>query len=333
MVQKRFRPQDAWERWSYSKFTELYNCPLAFALRYIHAVPAPLKPINAFGIAMHYLFKRFFAVRFQSAESFAGAWTGFWMKVMNGECGPEKFGATPQPINWRTKEEAWYWHHQGNTAAKRFFEVHADLRGIGAAFKTEHRFAVPFSGLKVSGVFDRLDLNLDGRPEVTLVDYKPGRLPEYQQPMLQFLFYQLGYELIRHRLPRQPHLTRLRVYSYLPGEYSQDLPLARPEDLENLRQLLTEASWYVWSVQHKKKHPMLRLFPLKHFPEEDIVNGWFSPHLPKYIHCQYCTYVQQCLEWERGHERPSAYTAWVERLVENARARNATQMPIPIFPA
>lgn len=333
MSPKRYRPKDAWERWSYSKLRAFLECPYNAALAYIDRVPAPLPTVNAFGIAAHYLFKRFFAVRFKSDVSFAGMWTGFWMKVMNGECGPEKFGSPPQEIAWASDGEGWYWHHKGVEAMKQFFAVHEDLRGTGIALKTEHRFQVRFSGLTVSGIIDRIDAEGSVRmPQAAVVDYKPGRLPKYQTWMLQFRFYQLAYELIRHRIPGQLPLSRMRIYSYLPGEYGKDLPLGRTEDLENLRQLLTEASWYVWSVQHKQPHPMLTLFPLRHFPYQDIERGTFSPKLPRGLHCTYCTYVDQCRQWELGNDRHSAHTVYVERLLAAAKARNLTQVPIPIFP-
>ncbi|MBI3957017.1 MAG: PD-(D/E)XK nuclease family protein [Candidatus Kerfeldbacteria bacterium] len=326
------RPQDAWERMSYSKFTAFSTCPLAASLDYIERVPTAVKPINAFGTAMHYLFMRFFKVNFKSPDTFVGAWNGFWMKVIHDECGPRGFSDQPTQIAWEDKEEPYRWMGKGQKCARTFYEAHAGMRGTGVGMKTEHRFQIPFSGIKLSGIIDRLDLH-EERPDrwtSTIVDYKPGKVPPYLMWTLQFVVYGLAHPLIRHRLPHTPHLTGMKVYSYFSGTY-RDLELPRPQDIEHLRQRLTNLSWYIWSVLHREKHPMLRLFPLRDFSEEDIELGRFSPRLPRGLHCGYCTHVERCREWELGNERHSAHTVWVERLLEAGRQRNATQQVIPIF--
>jgi hypothetical protein len=320
----RSRPENLWLRWSYSKLDTLTTCPLQFWFKYVLKRPYPASVIQTVGSALHFMAKQFYAVRYKTPDSFANAWSGFWMGVVKGEHGPEGFNDRKdiKPIAWSSDGEQWYWWNKGKELLKKFFDRNADKRGTGIGVRREQEFATPWYGFILNGKIDRLDVVNDG---VVIVDYKMGNLSEYMlDETIQGTKYQIGYEeTMRTKRPFNGRpLIAMHIESLLTGKISV-MPLRGKFEFARLHQMLREASAYVRGVLFGEE-PSADL-EFRYFNREHMAQRTFVPRLPRGKHCEYCNFVRDCQAWERRTDQPTTASLYVAVRTEVRRKESFGQ--------
>ncbi len=144
----------------------------------------------------------------------------------------------------------------------------------------------------------------------------------------QFTFYQLAYEeRIRYQKFGGAPLVRMCVEVLSPSPITQEVPLRREKDFAALRQLLLEASLYVKSVLTRTRPNPYLLQHFRHFRSIDIVEGTFSPRLPRGRHCTFCPYIEACTQYEE-RKRPAAQE-WALVLSQRMRQQFPRQLVLP----
>ena len=336
------RPMSEQERliyeWSYSKFSVFLNCPLQFWMKYVLRVPEGPQPvIRVVGQALHRHARRFFEDRFQSAQTFADAWVGYWLGVVKGEHGPDGFNHKPVPIAWADPEkEEQHWIGRGVLYSKDFFTRNIDLREHRVVRLQEQDFRIDWGQFRLTGKIDRLDEHDD---HATLTDYKMRRYPAYELDMLdQAMFY-----IIAYRQVFQPHIfhgkelnaVRLETFGTWRENAYQQVTIPDRAEEEMFYETLTRASTDLWALVNGKALPQETQSRLSTYPRRNS-NGlpvlW--PRLPRDKHCEYCDFIPQCIDWVRQHlnnREPNARFELLQHRAAERRASMATQEEFPLF--
>jgi len=295
---------------------------------YILFTPKPKPPILAVGSALHYLAHLFNKVNYQSAESFASAWRGFWTGVLKGEHGPGSFREPALPIGWRSEGEANSWYGKGSSILIGYYQRQQELReslgeGITIGALSERRMGCQWRGLSLVGIMDRIDEYPD---YVRIIDLKMGKDdPVVVASSLQPLFYQVGYEKrLRTQVFGGKPLREFATENLFTGE-QMPVPAAGPEQLTAFARYLHEASMYIRAILTQDKTCLAKL---AHFHPRDTNDFQFYPKLPRGLHCKYCSYTAECAAWERDHGRPPR-DLWVERLAQSMQEPVPTQQTLP----
>lgn len=333
-VLKYRRKEKIWNQWSVSKLIQLYECPLALYFRYMLKIKVPRNPYMIFGTAVHFMFKRFFDVNYQSPESFAGAWKHFWYGVAKARGkhrhGPEGYSAPPVKINFRDPETEFYQLQAiGVNIMKKFYENNISYKVNELMPKTEISFEIDFQGLRIIVKMDRIQPMGDGTEEIW--DYKP-RLPSKAniRDDAQLTLYNLAY---KSKFGCDP--SGLVIYNYKNSEKHWVKPRRNKYYVE-LAQWLNEARAYVWGVLFWKQYQeQCKKFPFEYnfsqfrnFDFRDVENGVFSPrYFPNSNHCKMCDYYKQCWQWRNQHSQLSV----VEKSIKIIQPRRKISIQQELF--
>lgn len=295
-----------WSSWSYSKMRALYTCPLQFWFQYIEKIKVPKPVILVVGAAIHYMAKRFFRVNFASAKSFAGAWKGYWIGIVNKKHGPDGYNSESEEIAWRHDSDWRYWINRGQEILIKFYDRNESRRmpkdGTVIGALVERRFRTSWRSFTLNGVIDRIDEYPD---YVEVLDYKLGTDPLILiQSSLQQIFYQIGYEnnLMYQKFDGKP-LKRTIIENLQSGQ-PQVLEPANTEKITDFANYLGEVSTYVRAILTGRK-PHLLEPAIVHFNARDVTDRVFYPRFPRGFHCKNCSYMPRCREWEEAHIEPS----------------------------
>ena len=323
---------DIWLSFSYSKLKSLFNCPFQFQCQYVLKKPRPKPIILAVGSALHYLAHLNNKRLYQSADSFGKAWLGFWAGVVSGKHGPDSFRAPPEPIGWKSANEAGYWFQQGRKILEEYYRRHQDWRAsldqsITIALKSEYRLTgVSWEGFRLNGIIDRLDEYPDG---VDIVDLKMGKDDlAVVSSSFQPLFYQIGYERrCRNKFCSGKPLRGFVIENLITGEI-QRIPTSGADRLAEFTRYLREASDYIRAILTQDQTLVRRLI---HLHPQDVENFRFFPRLPRNLHCKNCAYTADCLAWESDHGPPPRIL-WIDRFIAASEQPQPRQPDLPFGP-
>ncbi len=311
---RRAKPEDMWLSFSASKLIDSVSCPLRGFLAYGLRLPRPYNAFAAHGTALHGMFEQFFTrarvnkkYPYEERAAFLNAWKYQWYGAVNGEFPFGKRGLSkkmkaakwqPTPVQWDSSVQPHAMYHDGVRILTAFHDQFAPIRYDGTLRVAEQSFHFLWQGFVITGKVDRIDYEADG---AVLTDYKPWGFHEFQRLSdLQMTVYQLAYELyFRPKAPQHQPLKALRVYHYKQGA-EQDIPLRTERDFGMLYAAIAETALYYQGVLTGRGAGMTvpRTFQL--FRDDDVERGDITPRLPRGRHCTYCSFLEQCVAWERG---------------------------------
>lgn len=159
---------------SYSKISTYIGCPFKYFLKYGLSVDAPVNPYLAFGKLIHDMLNKFWDTNYQSAESFAGQFSGIWWKRAKNEA--ENY----QPIEFRWKGQDFYFSKRGVKMLTAFFNNHIERKMQGNMPKLrEYKFKLQIANKNIIGVWDRVDEDIkeNGTRISKIHDYKTDAHP------------------------------------------------------------------------------------------------------------------------------------------------------------
>ena len=246
--------------WSASKLFTLFDCPKKFFFAYVltgeerfrlqkefgwFPMPAEL----AFGDVVHYMLRRFFAVRFKSPTSFARQIYGHWLGVAERRHNPKGFSVRSaadkieiqRPLDFRTPEDRERYSRLTFVIGHQFFERNLPYReGVWPRPVLERMISKnirirPGINLVIRGQLDRIQ-PLETTPfpvsrsPYRIWDYKTGFLLKAEEAKRkeQQLFYRLltsieyGYEAEGFDFLQIPGLEMLSVeYNHSAAEQAR----------------------------------------------------------------------------------------------------------------
>jgi hypothetical protein len=319
--------ENTWKTVSFSRLQVFLTCPLRGELEYIQKLEKPIPWLFAVGQALHYMCFRFFSVSYKNAKTFGSAWKGFWHGVLADEHGPDGFNTNATAIHWNHENQSGYWYHRGAELLEAFYERNIKLRDSGAVRMREKRFRALWRGLILHGVIDRIH---EVKKGMIITDYKLGDQNELLlEDALQMFIYAIAYEvLLREKHFDGKPLIGLHFEGLSSGK-TQVAPLPSEWDLARLYKILIEYSWYVRGVLTGER-PQVDVLPtFDHFRTTDIAKRMFVPNLPRGRHCDICSVVKECREWEKQNSHESSIERWY-RLLEK-KQRNKTPHQLKLF--
>jgi putative RecB family exonuclease len=186
-----------------SKVSSFKDCALAFRLSVIERVPEPPSPHAAKGTLVHR------ALELLMWEEEPADRTPEAARAKLARAVPEILdGDEYQGLPWQEGERDDFVADAGALIDNYFrLEDPRSVRVIG----TELRMSVELGSLRLSGIIDRLDLDVDG--ELVVTDYKTGRAPSanFEQSRLGGVqFYAFLCEQVLGRRPARVQLLHLR---------------------------------------------------------------------------------------------------------------------------
>lgn len=345
-----------------SKLTAAIACPMRGFYEFILEKPAGTNPIAVFGQALHYLFKRFFTHHpstkrfpYDDPKKLRGQWFIYWWSAVAASGAspaalqrwtdffrtceaagrkfhppqPHGFGSfseNPASVAWESDEQPDKLYLRGVGILTKFFNEFNSVRNDGTKRIVERRFSFSWHGLTLSGIIDRLDIEVDG---VVLLDYKLDHYaPHLLETGIQLTIYQLAYEAyFRKKLPGRPPLKAIRIYSYQSGKM-QEAPLRTPKEFGMLLAMLLEASSYYQQVLTGELPAPARHVIFRLFDPGDAARGDITPRLPRGDHCRYCLYFRECRAWENG-EAPNARTLFQQKFAIQRALDTPRELPLP----
>ena len=186
-----------------TKVNTFKDCALAFRLANIDRLPEPPSPAAAKGTVVHRALQLLFQEEPPAHRTVDAAMAKLERAALEVLDGPEYAGMT------LGEEERAGFLADAATLVRNDFELE-DPRAV-RAIGTELRLEVRLGSLRLRGIIDRLDLDVDGRLVVT--DYKTGRAPSegYEQSRLVGVhFYALLCEGMLGVRPARIQLLHLR---------------------------------------------------------------------------------------------------------------------------
>lgn len=207
---------------SHRKVDDYLTCPMKY--RYIHILKVPIRQHHAviYGNAIHHAVRRYNAAR----------QTGRTIPLSELK---ETFRNLWQTEGFLTRKHEELRFQQGLTALEHFYE-HANEEETLPAFVEQH-FSFVEGAVKVSGVFDRIDLP-DRKDHTlgTIIDYKTSQVTDTDQAdkktkeSRQMAIYTLAYERLFNTLPARIELRFLTpeviVGSSVPSEKAMEKALS-----------------------------------------------------------------------------------------------------------
>ena len=194
---------------SHQKIDDYLTCPLKY--RYIHVLKVPIRQHHTviYGYAIHQ------AIRLYNMNRLAGRETPLDQLQ-------EAFRKYWQAEGFLTRAHEELRFEEGMEALAEF---HAHARSDGAPAHVERRFSFTEGGVKVVGVFDRIDI-VDG--EGVIIDYKTSQIADEEQAnrrtkeSRQLAIYALAYEKLFGKLPARVELRfltpKLIIGRHVPDE-------------------------------------------------------------------------------------------------------------------
>lgn len=181
---------------SHQKIDDYLTCPMKY--RYIHVLKVPIRQHHTviYGYAIHQ------AIRLYNMNRLAGRETPLDQLK-------EVFRRYWQAEGFLTRAHEELRFQEGLEALSAF---HAHARANGAPAHVERRFAFTEGGVKVVGIFDRIDIT-DG--EGVIIDYKTSQIADSKQAdkrtkeSRQLAIYSLAYEKLFGKLPARVELRFL----------------------------------------------------------------------------------------------------------------------------
>jgi len=242
---------------SHQKIDDYLTCPMKY--RYIHVLKVPIRQHHTviYGYAIHK------AIQLYNANRLAGEGTPLDQLK-------EVFRRYWQAEGFLTRAHEELRFKEGMEALEEFY---AHASSDGAPTHVERRFAFTEGGVKVVGVFDRIDI-VDG--EGVIIDYKTSQIADSDQAdkrtkeSRQLSIYSLAYEKLFGRLPARLEL-RFLTPKLIIGRHTPD-----EKTIERARADIAAA-------------------------EKGIRTGRF-PADPTYNACNYCPYRPICPGKGEGEE-------------------------------
>jgi len=194
---------------SHQKIDDYLTCPMKY--RYIHVLKVPIRQHHTviYGYAIHR------AIRLYNMNRIAGRETPL-------DTLREAFRRYWQAEGFLTRAHEELRFQEGLEALAEFYE-HASADGVPT--HVERRFSFTEGGVKVVGVFDRIDI-VDG--EGIIIDYKTSQIADAQQAnkrtkeSRQLAIYALAYEKLFGKLPARVELRfltpKLIIGRHVPDE-------------------------------------------------------------------------------------------------------------------
>lgn len=282
-----------WLEWSETKLRLLEQCPLAFKFCYIDRQRVPQGAKKVFGAALHYLFKRFFQVKFQSLESFTNAGIHFWSGVVQGRHGPSSFVEKPIKIRWRKSPHEDYYGLL-REVLRVFYEQNEGYKSgiLPSPTYLEAPFRFRHHGLVFLAKIDRIQ-PLDENDDI-IIDYKTGLSQRSNIELshdLQFTVYSLAY---RKRFGRPP--AKMALYFVNPqASFSTIVPARQDSHFVELGGKVEEAFRFVHGALLPPEKTCLVAQQNYHyfcFPPMPCPNFFRNVG----THCQWCDYDFLCIE-------------------------------------
>jgi len=242
---------------SHQKIDDYLTCPMKY--RYIHVLKVPIRQHHTviYGYAIHK------AIQLYNANRLTGEGTPLDQLK-------EVFRRYWQAEGFLTRAHEELRFKEGMEALEEFY---AHASSDGAPTHVERRFAFTEGGVKVVGVFDRIDI-VDG--EGVIIDYKTSQIADSDQAdkrtkeSRQLSIYSLAYEKLFGRLPARLEL-RFLTPKLIIGRHTPD-----EKTIERARADIAAA-------------------------EKGIRTGRF-PADPTYNACNYCPYRPICPGKGEGEE-------------------------------
>jgi len=242
---------------SHQKIDDYLTCPMKY--RYIHVLKVPIRQHHTviYGYAIHK------AIQLYNANRLAGEGTPLDQLK-------EVFRRYWQAEGFLTRAHEELRFKEGMEALEEFY---AHASSDGAPTHVERRFAFTEGGVKVVGVFDRIDI-VDG--EGVIIDYKTSQIANSDQAdkrtkeSRQLSIYSFAYEKLFGRLPARLEL-RFLTPKLIIGRHTPD-----EKTIERARADIAAA-------------------------EKGIRTGRF-PADPTYNACNYCPYRPICPGKGEGEE-------------------------------
>lgn len=295
-----------WHTVSASKLIALFECSLAFCFEYFLKYEVKRNPLEVFGAALHYFFSQFFKKNYVSPDSFAGAWTGLWLRIGRGECGPYGFSSDPVEIAFESDEQVRDLLAYGKNITRMFYRDNIHYRNSSLHPRTEVSFWVKFREYTLRVGIDRIQpVNRKKVPDEEVWDYKPWLLkPENFGSDVQLIIYSLAYFLKYNRKP-----VGTRIYCYKSGKKTEPVDLCEEKYFEQLYQWIREAHAYIFGVVFGTEYGYLpggfQLDQFKNLRCSDVEQGIFTPNFsPSSNRCIFCPHCQLCEEWRSRRQKP-----------------------------
>lgn len=242
-------PQSGFLNLSFYQIDDYLTCPLKY--KYVHILRVPIMEHHTvvYGRAMHEAVTKYFQFKMAGkAMELADLLT-----VFRQSFSPEGF------LDVKHQEER---SRIGQEALASFFNLE-QARNSQPLF-IEKPFAFIFENNKISGRFDRIDME---ESDAVIMDFKTSEINKQKdadkraKESLQLTLYAFAYENIFGRLPKRAELYFLE--SGLIGSIE-----LKPQDLEKLKDKIREAALGI-----RQRHFVAR---------------------PAYLACSYCAYNQVC---------------------------------------
>lgn len=219
----------------YFSFTQLKafeSCPLQYKFAHILKIPIEGRYTFSFGKSMHRALELFFTRMLHKSEQ-AQLFAPLTLSAGTNPSLDELLELYEQSwLNewYNSKEDAEEYYARGKNILKEFFKIHATHWPTPRYL--EKPFTLKFGEFELRGVIDRVDTLSEGeRPEIEIIDYKTGRVPEGAtlpfDKKQQLLIYQIAVERLTDEQPK------LLSYYYLEQNKKVSF-LGTPTDLEKV---------------------------------------------------------------------------------------------------
>ncbi|HUT87415.1 MAG TPA: PD-(D/E)XK nuclease family protein, partial [Candidatus Heimdallarchaeota archaeon] len=236
------------------KIDDYLTCPMKY--RYIHILKVPIRQHHSvvYGSAIHHAIKRYNTARHvgeaislsEVQDAFRQAW---------------------QTEGFLTREHEELRYQEGLEALSEFY-AYAQAEGVTPTYIEQH-FSFVDGGVKIVGVFDRIDIpSLDRPQDGLIIDYKTSQVKDQEEAekktkaSRQLAIYALAYEHLFNALPAALELRFLTPKLFI-GRIEPT-----EKALEKARAEIEQAAGGIRSG---------------HFPAE-----------PSYFACSYCPYRTIC---------------------------------------
>ncbi|MBI5135205.1 UvrD-helicase domain-containing protein [Candidatus Uhrbacteria bacterium] len=238
---------------SYFSFTQLKafeSCPLQYKFAHILKIPIEGRFTFSFGKSMHKTLEVFFQ------RMIRGAQQGQLFALQESAAAAAPVMEELLQLYEQSWLNEWYesavherkYYQEGKKILKEFYQLH---QGHWPSPRyLEKPFTIKFGEFELRGVIDRVDTLADGaNPEVEIIDYKTGRVPEGKtlpfEKKQQLLIYQLAVLRLTDEQPK------LLSYYYLEQNKKMSF-LGTPEELEKVEQFVVET---IENIRTSDFHP------------------------------------------------------------------------------
>jgi len=252
---------------AYFSFTQLKayeSCPLQYKFAHILKIPIEGRYTFSFGKSMHKALELFFARMIRSSKQTQLFEPEPAVKEVTLEDLLSLYDQSWLNEWYESKDHERKYYNDGKKFLKEFYEIHA--KKWPTPRYLEKPFTLKFGDIELRGVIDRVDTLVDGvKPEIEIIDYKTGRVPEGNtipfDKKQQLLLYQLAIQRLSDEQPK--------MLSYYYIEQNKKVSfLGTPEDLEKVETFVVETA-------------------------QKIRSGDFSP-TPDPMICKFCDFNTIC---------------------------------------